>query len=221
MEIHVILVEDHPVVRQGIRRVLEQTSDIHVVGEAGDSDQAIALLKDLQPDVVVCDIRLPGTSGLEVIRKSKEYSSSTRSIIFSAYDYDEYILEAIAAGASGYILKTVDINEFPEIIRKVYSGQMVIYPPMSDKLARLLSGKPPGGKSDPLTPRERQIVSLAALGLRNKAIAKELGLSDRTIEAHFSRIFAKLSVSSRIEAVRLAGSRHLIDEEKNRGMGLA
>lgn len=212
--IRVVLAEDHPVFRHGIRRVLEQTPDIKVVGETGDAEECLALLKSLQPDVMVCDIRMPGLGGIELVRRCREQSPRTRSLVLSAYDDDEYILETLGAGASGYILKTVEANELAEAIRRVASGQTVLYPPAAEKLARLLSGVLPGGKSEPLSGREREIMGLAARGLSNKGIAKKLGLSVRTVEAHFSRIFVKLSVSSRLEAVNVARSRHLIDEEK-------
>ena len=211
IQIRVVVAEDHSIVRQGIRRVLEQTAGIEVVGEAGNGSEALELVKNLQPDVLICDIRMPVLSGIEVIRRLKEYSPETRSLVLSAYDDDEYVFEAMANGASGYILKTADANEFPETVRRINAGQTIMHPSAAAKLTRLLSGTLPEAKNELLTAKEREIIKLAARGLRNKTIAKQLNLSVRTVEGHFSRIFDKLSVSSRVEAIKAAQSMTVVD----------
>jgi DNA-binding NarL/FixJ family response regulator len=209
--IRVVVVDDHPVFRQGVIRVLERTPDIEVVAESAGAVKALELLDTLRPDIMICDIRMPGKSGIDVLRRARAFSPNTRSIILSAYDDDEYIMEAVATGASGYVLKTVDIRELPEIVRRVNAGQTVLYPPIGDRLAHLLGNSLPSVNNGPLSTREREIVALAASGMSSKDIAKQLKLSVRTVESHFSRIFVKLAVSSRLEAVAVARSRHLIE----------
>ncbi len=211
MKIRVLLADDHSVVREGVRRVLEQAADIEVVGEAADGQQALDLVGSLRPDVLLCDIRLPVLSGLEVVRHAKDHSAGTRSVVLSAHDEDEYLLEAMGAGASGYLLKTMDVTRLPEAVRRANSGETVLYPPVSEQFSRLLGGSSVATKQEPLTPREREILSLAAQGSRNQDIAEKLGLSVRTVEGHFARIFVKLSVSSRLEAVRVAVTRGIVN----------
>ena len=212
--ISVLLADDHQVVRYGVRRALEGTPDITVVGEAGSGDQALSMLKELRPDVMICDVRLPDISGIEVVRHARENSPVTRSLVLSAHDEDDYVLEAMAAGASGYLLKTMDVNRLPEAVRRVHAGETVLYPPVSQQFSRLLSGDALPANDEPLTTREREILGLAAHGLRNKDIADRLGLSVRTVEGHFARIFVKLSVESRLEAVRAGIARGLLDDEQ-------
>lgn len=199
--ISVVLAEDHSAVREEIRHVLERAEDIKVVGEAENGKEALDLVKNLEPDVLICDIRMPILSGIEVIRRLKECSLRTRSIVLSSYDDDEYVFGAMANGASGYLLKTADANEFSETVRRVNAGQMVMDAPAAVKLARLLGGTLPGARKELLSPRETEILNLAAGGLMDNAIAKQLNLSVRTVEGHFSRILGKLSVSSRLEAI--------------------
>ncbi len=213
--IRVLLADDHSVVRQGIRRVLEQTEDIDVVGEAGDGQQALDLVGSLKPDVLLCDIRLPIMNGIDVVRQAKDHSLGTRSVVLSAHDEDDYVLEAMGAGASGYLLKTMDANRLPEAVRRAHSGETVLYPPVSEQFSRLLGGSSKAVKQEPLTSREREILSLAAQGSRNQDIAERLGLSVRTVEGHFARIFVKLAVSSRLEAVRVAITRGMVNEPGN------
>jgi len=213
--IRILLAEDHSIVRQGIRRILEKTSGFIVVGEAEDGEQALTLAKDLQPDVLICDIRLPILGGIEVIRHLSEFSPHTKSLVLSAFDDDEYVFETMAAGASGYLLKTMDAKIIPEAVKRAYCGELVLYPPVAGIFARLLGSASPSANKEPLTAREREIVTLAAQGLKNKAIAKELNTSVRTVEGHFSRIFSKLSVSSRLEAINICLDKHLIDKKKD------
>ena len=211
MKIRVLLADDHSVVREGIRRVLEKAGDIDVVGEAADGQQALDLVASLKPDVLLCDIRLPALNGVEVVRQAKDRYQGTKSVVLSAHDEDEYVLEAMGAGASGYLLKRMDAGKLPEAVRRAHSGETVLYPPVSEQFSRLLGGASLSTKQEPLTSREREILSLASQGARNQEIAEELGLSVRTVEGHFARIFVKLAVSSRLEAVRVAETRGIVN----------
>lgn len=213
----ILLADDHSLVRQGTRRILEEHSDFTVVGEAGNGEQALELVKLLNPDIVILDIRMPGLSAVEVVREINGRSPETRILILSAYDDDEYILSFMEAGVSGYLLKTAQANELVEAVRGVAQGKNVLHPDIAMKIARLwarrgiMSGQEVSGK---LSPREMEILQLAAKGLQAKHIAKNLGISVRTVNGHFNSIFIKFGVSSRIQAVLFALSQHLVSPEE-------
>lgn len=213
----ILLADDHSLVRQGTRRILEEHPDFTVVGEAGNGEQALELVKLLNPDIVILDIRMPGLSAVEVVREINGRSPETRILILSAYDDDEYILSFMEAGVSGYLLKTAQANELVEAVRGVAQGKNVLHPDIAMKIARLwarrgiMSGQEVSGK---LSPREMEILQLAAKGLQAKHIAKNLGISVRTVNGHFNSIFIKFGVSSRIQAVLFALSQHLVSPEE-------
>jgi NarL family two-component system response regulator LiaR len=214
MSIKIIIAEDHTLLREGTKRLLEQQPDFEVAGEAENGQQALELIGTLKPDVAVLDIRMPELNGIEVVRRMHEVSPATKALMLTAYDDDDYVLALMEAGASGYLLKTAHEKELVDSIRTVYSGEPVLHPAIAMKIARLWAqrGVPDRQKgSEQLSPRELQIMELAARGLRNKAIADELGISIRTVEGHFNSIFSKLGVSSRIEAVLDAVARHLVN----------
>ncbi|MEE8372376.1 MAG: response regulator transcription factor [Dehalococcoidia bacterium] len=216
--IRIVLVEDHTVVREGTRRILEQSPDLAVVGEAEDGEAALELIKQLQPDVAILDIRMRNLSGIEVVREMGEFCSHTRALILTAYDDDEYVMALMGAGALGYLLKTAHSTELIEAIRSVHSGEAVLDSAIAAKVARLwagqgMSGKP--GTSEQLSPRELEVLAFAAKSLSNKAIADSLNISVRTVESHFRGMFIKLKVSSRSEAVRSALSQRLITLEED------
>ncbi len=218
--IRIVLAEDHALMREGTRHILNQYSDLTVVGEAEDGQQALDLVKRLQPDVAILDIRMPKLNGIEVVRQMKEYCPNTKALMFTAYDDDDdYILALMEAGAYGYLLKTAQASDLIESIHIVYSGEFVLHPAIAAKVARLWAQQVASNKKGPgeqLSPRELEVLRLTVKGLRNKAIANNLGISVRTIEGHFNSIFAKLSVSSRIEAVLCAISRRLVMLEDDR-----
>lgn len=208
-KIRLILVDDHELIRQGVRRSLERFPHLQVVGEAGDGEGALELVKTSQPDVMVLDIRMPKLNGVGVLNLTKELSPKTKTLVLSAYDDDDYVLTLMEAGANGYLLKTSSSKDLAEAIQRVYTGEAVLDPNIAAKVARLWSRYADMAKSDrdePLSAREREVLELSARGLRNKGIADALGISVRTVEGHFNRIFAKLNVSSRMEAVICAAA---------------
>ncbi len=217
--ISIVIADDHALMREGTRRILEQYPDLIVVGEADDGQQALELIQRLQPDVAILDIRMPKVSGIEVVRQIKVSCPHTKSLIFTAYDDDDYILALMEAGAAGYLLKTAKEGELIDSIRNVHLGESVLHPAIAVKIARLWAQRGFSAKQTPaeqLSPREVEVLGLAAKGLRNKAIADELSISVRTVEGHFNNIFIKLNVASRVEAILYAVSRHLVAlEEKD------
>lgn len=205
--IRVVLCEDHALVREGTRRILAEAADLEVLDEAGDGRQALALIERHRPDVAVLDIRMPELSGLDVLRRLRSAAPATQVLMLTAYDDDEFILAAMEAGASGYLLKTARPAELLDAIRRVHAGEPVLQPAIATKVARLWQRGATGRRADltePLSPREREVLELAASGLRNRVIAERLGISSRTVEGHFNSILAKLGVASRLEAVLFA-----------------
>ena len=211
--ITIVIAEDHALMREGTRRILEQYPDLTVVGEADNGRQALELIERLQPDVAILDIRMPEMSGIEVVRQIKVCCPQTKALIFTAYDDDDYILALMEAGAAGYLLKTAKEEELIDSIRKVQRGEPVLHPAIAVKVARFWAQRGVSSKQTPaeqLSPRELEVLGRAAKGLRNKAIAEQLNISVRTVEGHFNNIFVKMNVTSRIEAVLYAVSRHLV-----------
>ncbi len=217
--IRIVLAEDHSLMREGTLRILEQYPDLTVVGEAGDGQQALELIESLRPDVAIIDIRMPKLSGIEVVRRMKSCCPDTKALMLTAYDDDDYILALIGAGASGYLLKTAHEGELIDSIRSVNSGETVLHPAIAAKMAHLWAHAGTSAKheaAEQISSRELEVLELAARGYRNKAIAEKLCISVRTVEGHFTSIFIKLGVSSRIDAVLYAVSRHLVTLEKDR-----
>ncbi|MBM2825487.1 MAG: LuxR family transcriptional regulator [Dehalococcoidales bacterium] len=212
-QIRVILADDHWLVREGTRHILEQCSNLKIVGDAEDGQQALELIERLQPDVAILDIRMPKLNGIEVVQQMKKQASNTRALVLTAFDDDDYILALMAAGADGYLLKTARPSELIDAIERVHLGESVLHPAIATKVARLWVRlrEVTGDRPIQLSSREREILQLAANGLRNRVIADKLSISVRTVEGHFNSIFAKFGVSSRIEAVLFAISRHLVD----------
>jgi DNA-binding NarL/FixJ family response regulator len=198
--------------REGTRKALEQYPDLKIVGEAGNGQQALDILQNLQPDVAVLDIRMPKLSGIEIVKQMKQCCPNTKALMLTAYDDDDYVVALMGAGASGYLLKNVQPEELVEAIRSVHKGEPVLHPNVAAKVARLWATQvTPQTKlgSQKLSSREWEVLKLATEGLRNKEIALHLHISVRTIEGHFNNIFNKLNLSSRIEAILYALSNDL------------
>jgi two-component system, NarL family, response regulator LiaR len=199
--IRTMLVDDHAVVREGIRQILDREPDIAVIGEAERGDLALELLDRLQPDVVLLDIRMPGLSGIETTRRIRAAFPKIRVLILSAYD--DFAVEAFHAGASGYVLKSAGSRELVAALRSVFFGSTVIQGSLTEGLGIFGSGGRSQGSSR-LSPREAQILRLVARGLTNRTIAREIGIAPRTADQHVHNIFVKVGVRSRAEAVRYA-----------------
>ena len=204
-KIKVILADDHIIVREGTRGMLQQQLDMEVVGEANDGYEAVELTRKLGPDVVVMDISMPNLNGIEATAQIKKFHPSTAVLILTAYDTDQYVIALLEAGAAGYLLKNVRGDQLIEAIRAVYAGESVLHPSTTrrviEKLTARHAGPKEGSTLTPLTERELEVLKLAAKGVSNRNIAETLGLSDRTVQAHLSHIFKKLTVASRTEAI--------------------
>ncbi len=208
--LRVLLAEDHAVVREGTRQILAQDPGLSVVGEAADGAEVVALAASLQPDVVLMDVGLPVIGGVEATRRIRSMEPAPYVLILSAYDDQNYVVAAIAAGASGYLLKTAHADDVVAAIHAVARGEIVLHP----AVMRHLMAQGHDRELERLTPRETEILRLAASGLRTTDIADRLWLSARTVEAHFTSIFNKLGVSTRTEAVVHAASRGWIHLER-------
>jgi len=217
-KIRIVIADDHAVVRQGTRSLLERESDMEVVGEAGDGEEAVRIIEQFKPDVAILDIAMPKLNGVEVTKRIKPRLPSTAVLILTAYDDDEYIFALLEAGAAGYLLKDVDSKEVVDAVRAVYAGESVLHPVIARKVVGRF--RPPAagaGKDKPvdeLSEREMEVLKLAARGMSNNDIAKELFINVRTVQGHLSSIFSKLSVGSRTEAIFQAVKRGWLSFEE-------
>jgi DNA-binding NarL/FixJ family response regulator len=209
--IRVILADDHALVREGSRRILEDSGEIIVVAEAADGEEAVAAVARHRPDVAIIDIGMPGINGIEATRRIKEANPGVGVLILTMHDDDQFIFTVIEAGAAGFLLKDVEGSQLIQAVKAVRAGDSVLHPTIVHRvLARLTADEHAGTQADdeePLTDRELEVLRLAARGMANKEICATLGVSVRTVEAHLSHVFHKLGVGSRTEAI-LHGLRH-------------
>lgn len=214
--IRLLLVDDHALLRQGTAELLRQQPDMVVVGEAADGEQAVELARRVQPDLVIMDIRMPTRNGISATREICECMPDVKVLVLTAYDDDQYIFSLLQAGASGYIMKTAPVVELVRAIRQVMAGESPLSPAIMRKVVtHMQAGKrapfsEPASSAQALTPREAEVLQLLARGMSNQAIAEALFISDRTVQAHLTSIFAKLGVASRLDAVMTAIRRGLL-----------
>jgi len=204
-KIRIIFAEDHVLVREGTRQLLDRHNDLEVVGEAADGFEAVELVKHLKPDLAILDIAMPRMGGIEATRQIKNIAPQTSVLILSAYDDDQYVFALLEAGAAGYLLKDVSGDELVRAVRAVHAGEPVLHPAIARKVLARFAEKQDAAKhpadGGPLSDRELEVLRLAASGMSNAAIAHKLALSARTVQVHLTHIFAKLGVASRTEAV--------------------
>jgi DNA-binding NarL/FixJ family response regulator len=203
-QIRVILADDHAVVRQGIRRFLEEDGDVDVVAEASDGAEAVRLVEEHRPDVAVLDIRMPEVTGVEATRRIKARFPDTRVLVLTAYDDDPYVFALLEAGADGYVLKTASADQLVDAVHTVHRGESALSPEVASKVVQQATGRRPASAADqiePLTPREIDVLRLVAKGMTNREVGQELGISHRTVQGHLASIYDKLDANSRTEAV--------------------
>ena len=211
MTIRVLVVDDHAVVRSGLRRVLEAEDDIEVVAEAGDLREAVFEARAHTPDVILMDVVMPGKSGIDAIPEVLKDAPEAKVLILSMQDDPHYVREAFAAGASGYVLKEAADREVVAAVREVAGGGRYVHPELGARLVTADSEQRRRAEEDPLSERESEVLRLLALGHTNQEIAKQLFISIRTAETHRSHIMQKLRLSSRAELVRYALERGLLE----------
>jgi DNA-binding NarL/FixJ family response regulator len=202
----VLLADDQALVRQGFRLILELEDDIQVVGEAADGNDAVRLTRELEPDVVVMDIRMPNLDGIEATRRLQASGSPSRVLILTTFDLNEYVYEAMRAGASGFLLKDVPGDQLVTGIRVVASGDALLAPALTRRLIEHFVRRPPPDAAQPhglaaLTARETEVLTLIARGYTNAEIATDLFLGEATIKTHVGRILQKLTLRDRVQAV--------------------
>jgi DNA-binding NarL/FixJ family response regulator len=217
--IRILLVDDHVVMREGTRRILEEEEDFEVVAETDDGTEAVELAQTLAPDVVLMDIRIKGINGVEATRAIKNVRPETHVVALTGYDFDQYVRAMLKAGAVGYLLKSASSSEMIETVRAASVGSLTFGAGIAQKVAGVVAhkdgnGLPPGVITPGLfSDRELEILSLLAEGKRNNQIAEDLGVTLKTVEYHVKNLFAKLEVNSRIEAAMRAKALGLVPGE--------
>jgi NarL family two-component system response regulator LiaR len=210
--IRVLIVDDHPVVLQGIRALIDAEPDMEVVDQAVNGEQAVKLARALKPDVTLLDLVMPGKGGVEAVREIKQDNPEARILVLTGFDTDDRVFPAIEAGALGYLLKDSSPLELRRAVREVYEGKSALHPNIALKLVQKLNAssdlKP---TEDPLTPRELEVLTLVAGGLTNQEIADKLWISENTVGAHVSNILGKLHLANRTQAALYAVQSGLAD----------
>jgi DNA-binding NarL/FixJ family response regulator len=205
--IRVLVVDDHPVVRQGLRTFLDLQPDIVVVGEASDGDEGVAAAAELRPDVILLDLKMPGSDGVAALHGLREHDVASRVLVITSFTEPSAVLPAVKAGAAGYVYKDVDPPALAAAIRAVHAGHVLLHP---DVAAHLATGGRPADAGH-LTARERDVLVQVAHGRSNREIARELGLAEKTVKTHMSAILTKLGLQDRTQAALFAVRSGLVD----------
>ena len=211
--ISVLIADDHPVVRQGLRTFLELQEDMEIVGEAAGGEEAVALVQELLPDVVLMDLVMPGVDGVEATRRIRDVSPATKVIALTSFTDDETVFASIKAGAAGYLLKDVRPQALSEAILTVHRGEALLHPTIAAKLMQEFAQRDKRSAKDPLTEREHDVLRHIARGMSNKEIAAALVLSEKTIKTHVSNILQKLHLADRTQAALYAVKEGLVKLE--------
>jgi NarL family two-component system response regulator LiaR len=205
MKTRILLADDHPLLREALSQVFSSEKDMEIVGEANNGEEAVNMTSRLKPDILVMDIMMPKFDGLEASRQIKKVAPNTAILILTAYDDDNYVLGLLEAGAAGYLMKSARGQDLVEAVRAIRAGESVLHPAIIEKLLKQAMIKPTGPMDrkmkELLSDREMEMLKLLATGMSNKEIADKLYLSLRTVKAHMSNIFTKMSVASRSEAL--------------------
>jgi DNA-binding NarL/FixJ family response regulator len=210
----VLLVDDHRMFREGVRIRLEQEPDIQVVGEAASAEEAMALMGQIEPNVVILDIKLPRTSGIELTRQLRTHRPELKILVLSGYDFEQYVRALARLGIDGYLLKDAPQEALVQALRDIAEGGVVLPPSIASKVMRGYIASPGNGRESDLwelTVRELEILELLSEGLRNAEIARQTSISIRTVEVHVRNIISKLGAKSRTDAVRIALEKGLIN----------
>ncbi len=197
--IRVLLVDDHQVVRRGLRTFLEIQDDIEVVGEAADGEEGVARAEELRPDVILMDIKMPGTDGIEALRRLRALANPARVLIVTSFTEQRTVVPALKAGAAGYVYKDIDPDALAGAIRSVHAGHVLLQPEVAEALLSQ-DEQPAGSRAGSLTEREQEVLSLIADGRSNREIARALVLSEKTVKTHVSNILMKLDLADRTQA---------------------
>jgi NarL family two-component system response regulator LiaR len=203
-DVRVLIADDHPLVRQGLRSYLQTVDGIEVVGEASDGDQAIALAAELAPDVVLMDLAMPNVDGIEATRRLSESSPEIKVIALTSFATDDKVFPAIRAGAAGYLLKEADPSEVADAIAKVARGESILHPQIAERLMREVAAATPRAHRTDLTARELEVLRLIATGRSNREISRELDIAEKTVKTHVSNVLSKLGVHDRTQAALYA-----------------
>jgi NarL family two-component system response regulator LiaR len=198
--IRVLVVDDHAVVREGLRTFLELQEGIEVVGEAEDGGEAVRAAAELRPDVILMDLVMPRVDGVAAMRELRRRLPSSRVIVLTSFAEDDRLLPAIQAGAAGYLLKDIEPRELARAVRAAHAGEALLDPAVAARLVDAIAQPPGEPPTDRLTARERQVLELIGRGLSNKLIARELGISEKTVKTHVGHVLAKLGVTDRTQA---------------------
>lgn len=209
----VVLADDHPVVRVGLRALIEDVQGLRVVGEAGDGLEAVEMVEELRPDVLVLDLMMPGLGGLEVIRRVRAISPGTRIVVLSLYSDEPYVVEALRSGACGYVVKEASASELVRAIQEVCDGRYYLSSQLAQRAIEVYLQTSAADAHDPytaLTPREREVLHMTAQGLSTAEIAARLYISRRTVENHRVNLMRKLGLKTRAQLIRFAALRGIL-----------